>query len=104
MIRFARTAVAVAIAVVAVQVQVVAPVSAATVPGVITEFSVPTSNSTPSGIAAGPDGNLWFTENGSSANKIGRITPSGVVTEFPIPTPNSRPDEIAAGPDGNVWF
>ena len=35
-------------------------------------------------IAAGPDGNLWFTEN--AANKIGRITTAGVVTEFPIPT------------------
>ena len=34
----------------------------------------------PDGIAAGPDGNLWFTE--IDGNRIGRITPTGVVTEF----------------------
>ena len=53
-------------------------------------------------ITAGPDGNLWFTEEG--ANKIGRITPSGRITEFPIPTASSGPDGITAGPDGNLWF
>ncbi len=53
-------------------------------------------------IAAGPDGNLWFTEH--SANQIGRITTAGVITEFPIPTASSGPYGIAAGPDGNLWF
>ena len=48
----------------------------------MTEFSAGISaGSRPSGIAAGPDGNLWFTE--SDASRIGRITPSGVVSEFP---------------------
>jgi streptogramin lyase len=42
------------------------------------EFAVPTDSSHPFGIAAGPDGNLWFTEY--SGNKIGRITTAGVVT------------------------
>jgi hypothetical protein len=38
----------------------------------VTEFSTGiTANSGPYGIAAGPDGNLWFTEN--NANRIGRI-------------------------------
>jgi streptogramin lyase len=69
---------------------------------VITEYSIPTSNSNPQGIVAGPDGNLWFTEG--DANKIGRITPAGVITEFQIRTPNSSPRAIAAGPDGNLWF
>ena len=55
----------------------------------VTEFPIPTSASSPAGIAAGPDGNLWFTE--VDANKIGRITPAGVVTEFPIPTAGSVP-------------
>ncbi|MDQ2978584.1 MAG: hypothetical protein M3R62_05150, partial [Acidobacteriota bacterium] len=54
------------------------------------------------GIAAGPDGNIWFTER--NAGKIGRITPSGVVTEFSIPTARSDPDSITQGPDGNLWF
>src|ERR1700730_2867726 len=65
---------------------------------VITEFSIPTAGSSPVGIAAGPDGNLWFTE--FSGNKIGRITTAGVVTEFSIPTSASGPRGIAAGPDG----
>ena len=56
----------------------------------------------PGGIAAGPDGNLWFTEG--NGNQIGRITTAGVITEFPIPTANSDPYGIAAGPDGNLWF
>jgi streptogramin lyase len=68
----------------------------------ITEFPIPTLDSRPTSIAAGPDGNLWFTEvNGS---KIGRITPTGVITEFAVPTSGRVPDGIAAGPDGNLWF
>src|SRR5262245_45830415 len=68
----------------------------------ITEFPVPTTSSTPTTIVVGPDGNLWFTEQG--ADKIGRITPTGVVTEFTVPPPGSFPVGIAAGPDGNLWF
>jgi virginiamycin B lyase len=37
--------------------------------GAIAEFPIPTANSVPSGIAIGPDGNLWFTEENKS--KIG---------------------------------
>jgi streptogramin lyase len=36
----------------------------------------------PFDVAAGPDGNLWFTEFGS--DKIGRITPTGTITEFAV--------------------
>ena len=56
----------------------------------------------PTGIASGPDGNLWFTEFWT--NRIGRMTPTGVLTEFPIPTPETAPRGIVAGPDGNLWF
>lgn len=73
--------------------------SAAEGPGVITEFPVPTADSHLYGIAAGPDGNMWFTGN----NKVGRITPAGVITEFPVAFGSSS-DGIAAGPDGNIWF
>jgi streptogramin lyase len=72
--------------------------------GSFAEFSIPTTNSEPYQIAAGPDGNLWFGEYSGGANKIGRITPGGVITEFPIPSGISHPLGIAAGPDGNVWF
>lgn len=68
----------------------------------ITEFPVPTANSFPLDITAGPDGNLWFIEQ--YGNKIGRMTPHGVTSEFPIPTTNSSPAQITTGPDGNVWF
>jgi serine/threonine protein kinase/streptogramin lyase len=74
--------------------------------GSITVFPVPTASNFPRGITAGPDGNLWFTEEGSqkSGGKIGRITPSGTITEFPVPTANSVPYEITAGPDDHLWF
>lgn len=51
------------------------------------------------GIAAGPDGNVWFTR--PAANHIGRTTMSGEVTEF---TGAVGPGRITAGPDGNLWF
>jgi len=68
----------------------------------VVEFPVPTANSRPYTIVAGPDGNLWFTE--SVGNNVGRITPEGTITEFPVPTPASGPYGIAVGADGNVWF
>jgi virginiamycin B lyase len=65
----------------------------------------------PTHIAAGPDGNLWFTEHRYSLashtgvdGKIGRITPAGAIREFPLPDTRNEPDLIAAGPDGNLWF
>ena len=57
--------------------------------------------SVPFGIAAGPDGNLWFTNYGNDS--IGRITPAGVVSTY-TGAGISHPVGIAAGPDGNVWF
>ena len=39
------------------------------------------AGSLPLGIAAGPDGNLWFTDQGTT-EAIGRITPPGTITEF----------------------
>src|SRR5262245_55329689 len=54
--------------------------------GVITQFSAGISSfSRPYGITAGPDGNLWFTEqtsNPMAIGRVGRVTPSGVITEF----------------------
>ncbi len=70
--------------------------------GQITEFQLPTPESYPSGIAAGADGNLWFTEPGT--DRIGRITPNGQITEFPLPPLAAEPTGIAAGADGNLWY
>lgn len=55
-----------------------------------------------SDVAAGPDGNLWFTLRG---DRVGRITPAGAVRFFSAGiSPGSTPGGIAAGPDGNIWF
>src|SRR5204863_732045 len=53
-------------------------------------------------IAAGPDGNIWFTE--PRVNRIGMINPTThVISEFSIGlTPNSQPWGITAGPDPKV--
>ena len=84
-------------------------------------FPIPTTYSDPSRIVTGPDGNLWFTEQGAvgangslqptfpAPGKIGRITPDGQITEFTTPNQNwpyftSNPAGIAVGPDGNIWF
>ena len=48
-----------------------------------------------------PDGNLWFTEYGTS--KIGKITTAGTITQYALPE-KSGPKGITAGPDGNLWF
>ncbi len=74
----------------------------------VTEFTLPSTFCRPEHITAGPDGNLWFTDQyadpAGHRGKIGRITPAGAVTEFTLPTDYFTPGDIAAGPDGNVWF
>jgi virginiamycin B lyase len=69
---------------------------------IFTEYPIPTANSSPVGITAGPDGALWFTE--TNGQKIGRITTSGVITEYAVPTASANPQSITAGPDGALWF
>jgi len=68
--------------------------------GTITTFPVPSASKT-FDIAKGPDGNMWFTEQGT--HSIGKITPTGAATLFAIPSA-ALPIGITAGPDGNVWF
>jgi len=66
-------------------------------------------------ITTGPDGALWFGENGA----IGRITTSGAIQQFPLPTPGATAGAIqqlllsttgatigaiTPGPDDTVWF
>jgi streptogramin lyase len=78
--------------------------------GQINEFSTGLpAGSAPEWIAAGPDGNLWFTDlhyaKDGEARQIGRITPSGQITEFSTGlNPGAYPVAITAGPDGNLWF
>jgi streptogramin lyase len=65
-------------------------------------YPLPTPGSYPTGITAGPDGNLWVTEQ--QGNNIARVTTAGAITEFPLPSAGSGPTRIARGPDGNLWF
>src|SRR5690348_12164365 len=59
-------------------------------PGVVTEMKIPTPASTPIGITAGNDGNVWFVED--NGNKIGSISPTTMaITEYPIPTSGAHP-------------
>jgi streptogramin lyase len=78
--------------------------------GGITEFTFSPAAGDPTGLTAGPDGNVWFAQEfvstlGSSSEFIGRATPDGTVTEFPIPYHRvSNLVRITAGPDGNLWY
>ncbi len=88
--------IAVAIAALAVPAAYAAPV--------VTEFPIPTAAAVPQDIVQGPDGKLWFAENG--ADKVGRIDPGNpaVVDEFPTKDLDGGPFGITVGPDGNIWF
>src|SRR4051794_3738471 len=80
------------------------PAAAQAAPAGVTEYSSGLSaGARPDAIAAGPDGNLWFSERGAA--RIGRITPSGQITEFSAGlAPDAQVNGLTAGPDGNVWF
>lgn len=83
------------------------PTPTPVVPSVTNEFSV-AANSQPFGIALGPDGFLYFTEQGVANGKpqIGKISTGGAVTEIAISSasPTAQPFGIAKGPDANLWF
>jgi streptogramin lyase len=71
--------------------------------------SVALTSGTPFGLAAGPNGLLFFTEAPGSA--IGSLFEGSMSpTLFPITLPPTDggvaayPESIVAGPDGNMWF
>ena len=68
----------------------------------IIEYPVPTAFSWPAGIAAGPDGALWFAEQ--LGDQMGRITTAGDITEYAVVGNGIEPEAIVAGPDGALWF
>lgn len=80
--------------------------------GVVTMYPTPSTPpsiySIPIDITAGPDGNLWYIDWGSS--KVGRVTTNGVITEFGPQTITDgtgvQPIQSAltTGPDGALWF
>jgi streptogramin lyase len=73
----------------------------------VTEVDVPTAAAQPRNIILGPDGNLWFAEEGT--NKIGKVVPGSppTVTDVLIPQAPKTitgPRWLTIGPDGNIWF
>jgi len=74
----------------------------------VTEFPIPFESTDPApmpeGIVMGPDGNIWFTEQGG--DKIGRVDPSNpaAIQEFDLPTGLTDPINITVGPDSKIWF
>jgi virginiamycin B lyase len=66
----------------------------------ILEYPVPTPNTAPNHIIAGPDGNVWFVE--SNLNQIAKITPQGSITEYPLPVPLGN-STMLLGPNGDFW-
>jgi streptogramin lyase len=70
--------------------------------GQITEFQLPGGGAQPFGITPGPDGNLWFGEEG--LRQVGFINPSGTVGQFLGVLAGGPSRGITSGPDGNIWF
>jgi streptogramin lyase len=61
----------------------------------------------PAGIAAGPDGNVWFTDR----EGVGSVTPGGCVSQhgvpgglWPVAAVQIPPPQITQGSDRNLWF
>ena len=58
--------------------------------------------SLPAWIVAGPDGNLWYTDN--AIPQVARMAPSGRVTLYPVPMTGVATSGIIVGTDGALWF
>ena len=69
--------------------------------GDLAEFDLPREGGHPIRLAAGPDGNVWFTE--WAGERVARIAPNGQIEGFPL-SRSSRPYDIVAGFDGDLWF
>jgi len=68
-------------------------------------YPVPTPHGAPRAITVDSAGNVWFTEDNLTINKIGVLTPSnGSIREYPIPSPQAEARSITVSPNGTVWF
>jgi streptogramin lyase len=60
------------------------------------------------GIAAGPDGNVWFTESAANGKGVCRMLTSGEIGKFKCfnagLVATSNPFGLTAAPDGKLWF
>jgi virginiamycin B lyase len=66
----------------------------------IYQYAMPSSGAL-GGIAAGPDGRMWFAEAGTG--KIAAITTSGSISEYGNAN-STGPSSVTTGSDGALWF
>jgi virginiamycin B lyase len=78
--------------------------------GTVSEYPLSSSVTATSPLTVGPDGNLWFSEQGKfaiySEGQIGQITPAGAITEFPL-APGflvQNTSALTVGPDKDLYF
>src|SRR3954470_10005417 len=70
--------------------------------GAVTEYTCSFAGCSPGGIAAGPDGKLWFINSTATPRAVGLLDPTtGAMSSFPVPTTSIPRFRIVAGPDGN---
>jgi virginiamycin B lyase len=68
------------------------------------EFDLP-NPSQPGWVAAGPDGQIWFTHQSTAPSAISKMAVQGApVVQYTTSITNTGPRGITAGPDGNVWY
>ena len=70
--------------------------------GKVVTFDIPSKGGSTHEVTAGPDGNLWITQD--SDGKITRLTTAGVATAFALPSATSQPVAITPGPDGSLFI
>jgi len=68
--------------------------------GVLTTFSLPTSEAGPANITSGQNSLMWFSE---SSHGIASIDTSGNIAEYPDPDSRWNHFHVTLGPDGNLW-
>lgn len=77
--------------------------------GTITELPLPATAGIVRHMTAGPNGNVWFTQdpNGSddkqASGTVGRMTPTGAVSDVAILTGNGPLNCITSGADNSLW-
>jgi len=74
------------------------------VTGEFAEQLLETGGDSLAGIAAAPDGTLWFAETSPSIGRIGRLVPDTALDEFALPEYESEPVGITVDGDGTPWF
>ena len=66
----------------------------------VTEFGLPTSNTSPNAITVAPDGSVWFGENGLPG--VGHLFPNGTLSEYRLPF-SMNSEESVCGNLAEIW-